>query len=151
MEQTQKNSPEIEAFATEKLKDPRIVQAMESMQPEEKANFMRQLYQDYSGQGRMNDQAMSRADALRNTKTGAHGPSAMSGAAHVLNQYNAGRMDREARASNEALSKDRTEGLSQYASILAQPPAGPQMSPAMPQDRQLSIAELMRQKQTQGG
>lgn len=113
-------------FIQKQLADPRILQQIESMPPEERAAFMRQMYQDYSGLTASNTEAMSQADALR-SQAAPQGVNAgkqfvaaspLSHLANVGNKFIGAKQYNDAKTAQEGLTTDRTEGLSKYADLL---------------------------------
>lgn len=119
-------SAEEQNFMQGLMKDQGFIEKMQGLPPEEQAALARQMYQDYQGQGDINAQAMSQADALRNQpmREGVtagdqfHAASPMSGIAKGINTYRGNRDYNAAQAKQQALSDDRSAGQQSIAQML---------------------------------
>jgi hypothetical protein len=114
-----------EDYIQSQMQNPDVIARLDGMEPAERAETLRRMYQDYQGQGALNTEAMSQADALRNTAT----PEGV----QAGNQYVAasplshlakgvkdvkGNMDyRKAQAAQQALSGDKTQGVMDMAKM----------------------------------
>ena len=123
----QQINPEEQQFLQQSMTNPNVIKQLEGMPPEERADFMRKMYADYTGQSAISNEAMSQADALRNTAT----PEGIT----VGNQYVAasplshiakgvrdvkGNMDyRAAQKDIARQSQDKSDVLAQFAAMQA--------------------------------
>jgi hypothetical protein len=117
-----------QAFTQMLQSQPQIMAQMQQMPPEEQAEFMRKLYQDYTGQEGIASEQMAQADALRNepmskgvhTQSGFVAANPMSGVANLMNKYQGNKDYDKAMEAKKALSQDRTGGVSGLAKMKMQ-------------------------------
>jgi hypothetical protein len=123
----QQVTPEEQQFLQQSMTNPNVIKQLEGMPPEERAAFMRKMYQDYTGQEAINTEAMSQADLLRSggTPQGVHAgqqyvaASPLSHIAKGMNQYSGTRDYKAAQDEIAARSKDKSDVLAQFAAMQA--------------------------------
>jgi hypothetical protein len=122
-------------FIQSQMENPQVLQSLQGMEPAERAETLRRMYQDYTGQSALNDEAMSQADALRSgampkgitTPDGQFiASSPLSHLAKGVNDFR-GNMDyANARDKQQALSGDKTQGVMDMVSMMLRGGGKPQ-------------------------
>lgn len=115
-----------QAFIQNAMMNPQVLQQVNALPEAERANFLRQLYQDYAGIGAANTEAMSQADMLRSggapegVQAGNQfvAASPLSHLARGMNQYTGNREYKAAQEKQRQLSEDQTAGRSTYAGMV---------------------------------
>lgn len=109
--------------------NPEMMARIESMAPQDREAFMRQMFQDYQGQQGIISDEQAKAEALRGTatpegvQTGRGGFVAANPLAHMASgaqQFMGNQQAREALEAKKALSGEKTTGLGTLAEMLRQ-------------------------------